>query len=448
MALPHLFLSIYSCDPAFGSELTVGWHRLLHAARDARVWAVTEDRGQQARVDAGLAEAGLADRVRLRYLAHDAIERRAMDTPGGFYWAYRRWQRRALCVAQGVHDAVGLDLLHHVNMVGYREPGFLYRLAAEAGIPLVLGPVGGTQNMPAAFAWRDSARAGAVETARTIANDAQLRLARRFHAAARQATTVLAATSTGVADLKRVGIDADRLLETGAPPAGTARRWAERAPGPVRVLWASEFIYRKGLDLMLDAHQRLRASGLDVHLHLLGDGPLRGLVPADDPTVHWDGRIPREAVLARYQTADVFAFTSVRDTSGNVMLEALAAGLPVVYLDHQGAHDMGSAACGVPVPVRSPDQVADGLAAGIRKAVAHPETYDALSAGAIARAKALAWDVNAQAMAAIYQRALSANPSTPDLTDDDDARPAEPTAWNEAALRVATVRPLVSPVWT
>lgn len=447
MALPHLFLSIYSCDPAFGSELTVGWNRLVHAAQGARVWAVTEDRGQQERVAAGLLAAGVADNVRLTYLAHDAVERRAMRTPSGFYWGYRRWQRRALCVAQRVHDAVGLDLLHHVNMVGYREPGYLHRLSAQSGIPLVLGPVGGTQNMPAAFAWRGGRRAGTVETARTLANDLQLRFGRRFHAAARQATTVLAATSTGVRDLRRVGIDAARLLETGAPPAGEPRRWADRAPGPVRVLWASEFLTRKGLDLMLAAHRRLRASGCDVHLHLLGDGPTRGLVPTDDPTIRWEGRIPRAEVLTRYETADVFAFTSVRDTSGNVMLEALAAGLPVVYLNHHGAHDMGSAACGVPVPVRTPGQVADGLAAGIRKAVAHPDTYDALSEGAIERARVLGWNVNAEAMAAVYRRVLAAHPvARPDAPDD--VPPDDPVVMKEPLLRVGTVRPLVAPVWS
>ena len=50
--------------------------------------------------------------------------------------------------------------------------------------------------------------------------------------------------------------------------------------------------------------------------------------------------------VAQMQSAELFCFTSLRDTSGNVVLEALAAGVPVVCFDHQGAGDMVSDAVG------------------------------------------------------------------------------------------------------
>ncbi|MEL6615697.1 MAG: glycosyltransferase, partial [Bacteroidota bacterium] len=437
MVPERLFLSTYSCDPARGSELTVGWNRILQAARHSLVWAVTEDRGQQQRVATGLEAAGVADRVHMTYLAHDATERRAMSTPGLFYWAYRRWQRRALAVARGLHAEVGFDLIHHVNMVGYREPGDLWRLAAEARVPFVLGPVGGTQNTPEAFLWNAGRVAGLKEAARTVANRLQLRFSPRVHAAAREASAVLAANSTGQRDLARVGIDSRQLLETGAPPAATPRLWRDREPGPFRLLWVSVFDYRKALHLMLAAHARLRASGVDVHLTLVGDGRYRHLIPTDDPSIDWTGWRPREEVLDLYADADAFAFTSIRDTSGNVVLEALASGLPVLYLDHQGAHDMGDATCGIPIPVETPEQAIRDLASGVEQLAADPVLYDALSAGAIERARAQAWDANGAEMQRVYATAM----------ERYARRQSRPGLWpRELALRVPLLRPLLAPV--
>lgn len=406
MAPERLLLSTYSCDPARGSELTVGWNRILQAARHSRVWAITEDRGQQERVAAGLEAAGVADRVHVTYLAHDATERRAMGLPGLFYWAYGRWQRRALAIARGLHAEVGFDLIHHVNMVGYREPGYLWRLADEAGIPFVLGPVGGTQNTPGAFLWDAGPKAGLKEVLRTMANRVQLRFSPRVRAAARSASAVLTANSTGQRDFARVGIDTRQLLETGAPPATEPRLWRDREPGPFRLLWVSIFDYRKALHLMLAAHARLQASGADVHLTLVGDGDYRHLIPTDDPSIDWTGWRPREEVLGLYEHADAFAFTSIRDTSGNVFLEALASGLPVLYLDHQGAHDMGDATCGIPIPVETPEQAIRDLASGVEQLAADAVLYDALSAGAIQRARALAWDANGNEMREVYALAM------------------------------------------
>ena len=73
------------------------------------------------------------------------------------------------------------------------------------------------------------------------------------------------------------------------------------------------------------------------------------------------GKLPRPDVLDQYRWADVFVFTSLRDTTGTVVLEALAAGLPVICLDHQGAHDVVTEQCGIKIPLARPGQMIDGL---------------------------------------------------------------------------------------
>ena len=71
---------------------------------------------------------------------------------------------------------------------------------------------------------------------------------------------------------------------------------------------------------------------------------------------------PHEEALRQYAKADVFAFTSLRDTTGGVIAEALAAGLPVICMDHQVAHDVVTEDCGIKIPVTTPEEASADFA--------------------------------------------------------------------------------------
>ncbi|UVQ96376.1 hypothetical protein NXW23_19055 [Bacteroides caccae] len=58
-----------------------------------------------------------------------------------FYYAYRVWHLQVYKVASELMETKHFDLIHYVGMIGYREPGYLWKL----GLPYVWGPVGGNQ---------------------------------------------------------------------------------------------------------------------------------------------------------------------------------------------------------------------------------------------------------------------------------------------------------------
>ncbi|WP_420457142.1 glycosyltransferase family 4 protein [Rubrivirga sp.] len=409
-ARPRLLLGCYTCHPTLGSEPFVGWNRVVQAARFGDVDVLLCAGEAEAEVlEAAVEREGLSGRVRFHTVEHTKLERVAQRVPGGFYPTYRRWQRRALRLAQRLHARRPYDLAHQVTFCGYREPGDLWRL----DVPFVWGPVGGTQNTPAAFLDTATVGMAVTERLRTVANRVQLR-GRRVRQAAAAADVLLAANSTGKRDLEGVlGRPVRQLLETGTGPVGVEKRWAEREPGPFRLLWAGQLNPTKGLRLAVQALADLRAADgdPDVKLIVVGDGPERDVV-ADVPGVDWRGWIPRPDLIDLYAKADAFAFTSLRDTSGNVMLEALAAGLPVVYLDHQGAHDVCSGDCGVPVPVTTPDDVVRRIAQAVTALATDPARYDRLSRGAIERARSLGWRANGDAVNALYAQALGLDPGS------------------------------------
>lgn len=107
--------------------------------------------------------------------------------------------------------------------------------------------------------------------------------------------------------------------------------------------------------------------------------------------------------MAHYQWADVFAFTSLRDTSGTGLLESLAAGVPIIGLDHQGAADMITDNCGVKISVGSPTKSIEEFSIALTRLSRDKTELHRLGIGATARAKNYQWAQYLDPMLKIYK---------------------------------------------
>ncbi len=93
----------------------------------------------------------------------------------------------------------------------------------------------------------------------------------------------------------------------------------------------------KGVMTLVRAARRLLDQGTALHVLILGAGSAAGeirRVLGDDVTM--PGAVPQETVAWALASSDLFVFPSRSETLGNVVLEAKAAGLPVVIADAEG----------------------------------------------------------------------------------------------------------------
>ncbi len=354
----------YACSPTRGSESAVGWNRAVQAAKHFDTWVICEEHEFKPDIVRYLLDNGDVPGLNFTYVPMPRWQW-AMGQAHGALWytMLNRWHRRAYAVARLLHEEFGFDLMHQLTFCGYREPGYLWKMDA----PFIWGPVGGTQNYP----WRFIKQAGLVgavrEAGRNIFNNFQLHFSRRTKLAARRAAAVIAATSTVEGDFSRIiGVKPMIISDVGIARITEISRPPRPAQEPLRILWSGVMQYRKALPLLIDALAQMPRD-VPYRLRVLGKGEYLGAWrclaqrKGIDRHIEWLGWLPHEQALQQYAWADVFAFTSLRDTTGTVIAEALAAGLPVVCLDHQGAHDVITDDCGIRIPVTTPSEVIRGL---------------------------------------------------------------------------------------
>jgi glycosyltransferase involved in cell wall biosynthesis len=170
------------------------------------------------------------------------------------------------------------------------------------------------------------------------------------------------------------------------------------------VLFVGRFYRRKRVEVLLRAAAALRARIPTLEIRLVGNGPcapqLRQLA-SDlklDSTVTWLGDVSRAQLIAEYQRADVFCLPSVQEGFGIVLLEAMAAGKPIVASRAAAIPEV------VPHGVLVEPENPEALAAGIAELYASPEKRAALAATGAAWVK----QFDAPRVAQLFLRAVTA----------------------------------------
>lgn len=399
-----VLMSAYACEPDRGSEPEVGWQWALQMARFHDVTVVTRANNRS------LIEPTLANHSgsKPEFIYYDlpawllALKRRGL--PVVIYYALWQWGVRR-------HLAVRLrdfDLVHHVTFNSFRQPGFWW----SCGKPVVLGPLGGGQICP----WRfllTFGRQMLPEAARSLSVLGSALLPNLY--ASFSAATVILVANRDTA--RRVPASfhpkVQSLLETGVPRGLIQPAKPRDDDGTIRIIWISRLEKIKGGLLALRAFALALAKEKKLRLSIVGGGPenagLRRLAMKlrIDSAITWHGAVAKADIPKLLQAQDLFLFTSLRDTSGNVLLEAMAAGLPALTLLHHGAAEIATDETALRIPPTHPAETAQVIARGILRLADAPDLRERMSRAATARMLTeYAWERKGEQMSGIYEQAM------------------------------------------
>jgi glycosyltransferase involved in cell wall biosynthesis len=158
---------------------------------------------------------------------------------------------------------------------------------------------------------------------------------RRFH---QRAAATLVPTEALAQELLSMGITRPRLLrravdtqqfQPGHRDEALRASWGVD-PGTPVVLYVGRIAAEKNLELAVQAFEAISQRVPQARYVWVGDGPARAALQAAHPEYIFAGMQRGHALARHMASADLFPFPSLSETFGNVILEALAAGLPVV----------------------------------------------------------------------------------------------------------------------
>lgn len=321
----RVLISAYACHPQKGSEASVGWGWSISLARLHDVWVLTAETNKPAIEQALRDRDDLANKIHFHYVPdfvgrNMAIAIENSVWPPAYLMQYRYyWQYHAFKLARQLHAAINFQIAHNLTYVGFRVPGYLWKL----DIPFVWGPIGGLEQtnwrLLPSLGWRGMLH----HFGRNIINTKDKYLRPSVRAAMAKARHGLIAATSGIRDeIKRVyGEDSEVISEVGLPPLSVSdKSQLSRRTGnePLRLIWIGLLEPRKALPFLFRALPRL-AGEVRWQLDVFGGGPMeakwrRAAEQASlSSCIIWHGRVARIEVLKALRLAHVLVVTSVYD---------------------------------------------------------------------------------------------------------------------------------------
>lgn len=407
----NVLVSAYACGPNWGSEIGMGWNWVINLAQYCQLTVITEQ-GFQSDIQTVLPNLALKFRPRFHFIDIGEKARQRFWNQGDwrFYSDYRRWQWQAYQLAETLIKAEQFDLVHQLNMIGYREPGYLWKLP----LPLIWGPIGGHAQMPWAFVPMMSGKSRIHYILRNVLNFIQMRTSVRVKKAMQHANILVAATNNDQLAISTVHRrEAILINETGTYPNETHRTcvlWEKNRP--LKLVWCGKFIALKALPIALYAIAQV-CHEIGLELHIVGSGNLdsewKKLAKKlnIEQICHWHGHCPHEQALEIMKTCDAMLFTSVQEGTPHVILEAIGFGLPVICHDSCGHGEVINQNSGIKIPVVNPGYSINAFAKALIEIGHNPNILDQLSTGAMQRAEELSWNNKAKIMHDLYQKMLA-----------------------------------------
>jgi starch synthase len=402
-----------AANPEWVSVPLVGWSLANALRKVADIHIVTQIRNRDAILRAGLCEGqdftaiDSEDVTRPIWLAGQWLQKKAglgwtVETAFAavpyYVFEHRVWQRFGDAIRNKQFDVV-----HRVTPLTPTTQSILAAKCKEAGVPFVWGPINGGVAWPKEFADVLRAEGEWLSYVRSAYKLMPGYRSTRADAAAimvgSQATwDELAPYQDHCVYLPENAVDQARFGEPTLPPQD----------GPLRAAFVGRLVPYKGADMLLRAAAPLVRAG-KLELEILGDGPqkpeLERIVAEEgiEKGVSLAGWIAHAELHQKLRSCHLFAFPSVREFGGGVVLEAMLLGIPPAVVSYAGPRELVTDRTGFLVPLGSREQVVERFAKLLAQLAEDRSPLAAM--GKRARQRVLhwyTWEKKAEQVAEVY----------------------------------------------
>lgn len=415
----NILILAYALSPTRGSEYSVAWNYIKNMSKDNNLTVLYGTSGEH-----------MGNCQEMEMYAHKQVIpnvrfipvypnqfARLLNWPNrhgffvySFYFAYQEWQRQAYKKAKELVSKERYDLIHFVGMIGYREPGYLWKLK----LPYVWGPISGANNSPAALMGNMPTIGKIKHKIRTICNNIQIKYSYRLKQALAHTDILLTATSENQQIFKDIH-DKDSLCipENGLTDETSFDESKFKNLERINLIVVGRLDAAKAVNILIEALTQIRHTDR-LHLDVVGGGPLldRLRTYATDhglePLITWHGQLPRAKTIQMFKTAHLHVITSISEGNPTTIWEAMSYGVPTMSFDHCGMHDTLSNGAGILLPIaKTYNENVKRVADAIDNILEKPTYLYQLASATIQKADQYKWEKRRIFLNDLYGRLLS-----------------------------------------
>lgn len=395
-----ILVNAYAVSPHTGSEPGMGWNWCSHLAKHCELHIITEGEFKE-HIEKALKVLPHANNMHFYYNpVSDKVRKMCWDQGDWrFYYYYRLWQKKTYKLALKICKEKEIDMLYQLNMIGFREPGYLWEINK---IPFIWGPIGGLKQFPTAYLKNSSLKNQLLTRLKNSINIKQLKSNKRVHKALNRADLLISSIPDSYAAIKKYkGLESVLIPETGCFPSNYSLEEVKNSEGKFNILWIGKFDFRKQLPLALKAIWK--AKNKEIKLHVYGKGNKGEELAAKKlllelgikEQVIWYGNQPNDIVQIAMRNSQLFLFTSVSEDTSTVIPEAISNNLPVLCFDTCGMGAVIDSEVGHKIKLTTPEESVDKFAEKINYFYNNRSELKILSHNCKQRQLDLSWDEKA-----------------------------------------------------
>lgn len=406
-----ILINAYACSPNMGSEPGMAWNWCVNLAQYCDLYIITEEEFKK-EIEKVLPCIPQGKHMHFYFNPVTPKVRKMCWNQGDwrFYHYYRKWQCITYEIACEIIQNNQIDIIHQLNMIGFREPGFLWKIDK----PYIWGPIGGIGSIPFPFLIKGKTNDFLFYTIKNIISKIQLSFSSRVKKALRKADYILVATSEGEKAILKYHHRRSILINETSCTLEDSKDsdiiYQRNNKKTFDILWVGRFIYTKQLKLALDVLSKLKAFP-DIRFHIVGQAFLQeetnrmieyaSEIGIEDKCVFYK-QISHQEVANLMRKSDLFFFTSIFEATSTVILEAISNQLPILCFNICGFGPIVDENIGIRIEMNTPNKASQEFADKIIYLYNNRSVLNRMSENCILKQQELSWENKIKSVLELY----------------------------------------------
>lgn len=320
-----ILINSFACSPHWGSEIGMGYNWIKLLSQNYNLHVMTEESWKKYHNE--------DKNITFHYIKMSArgLKKFWKGNSLEFYFHYNIWQRKALTKAQEILNTNNIDAIHQLNMIGFRELGYLWKIK---NIPYIVGPIGGIDNFPKNYnnVFLKNFKFLFKTFLKNKINKLQFNYNKRLVNIGKRSSSIIAVTKHGQNLLeKKLKRKILHLPETGVHY--NKEYSINESLRDIDVIWVGRMEDRKALPILSEALRNFKKS---LKVVVIGDGDMSDVWLNDlfrkneNHEITFHKLLKNDKVQHLMSRSKILAFTSLREGTPHVISEGFANGCQII----------------------------------------------------------------------------------------------------------------------